>query len=82
MGAFLVKDASVKAIKSRCVAGLPAQTFSGTGHRKGKSLDFTAITIDMPNGRVAVSVGVFEAGEDVNVISNINALLNYLKSIH
>lgn len=75
IGQFLVKDAEVETSKSRKVAGLPAQTFSGTGRRGGKPLEFTAITIDMPNGRVAVSVVVFEAGSDVDIINDINEMM-------
>lgn len=75
IGQFLVKDAQVETSKSRKVAGLPAQTFSGTGRRGGKPLEFTAITIDMPNERVAVSVVVFEAGSDVDIINDINEMM-------
>lgn len=81
IGQFLVKDAEVRTSKSRVIAGLPAQTFSGTGRRGGNLLEFTAITIDMPNGRVAVSVVVFEAGSDVDIINDINEMMASFKVI-
>ncbi|MDW3225603.1 MAG: hypothetical protein R8G34_22375 [Paracoccaceae bacterium] len=81
IGQFLVKDAQVETSRSRRIAGLPAQTFSGTGRRGGKPLEFTAITIDMPNGRVAVSVVVFEAGSDVDIINDINEMMASFKVV-
>lgn len=81
IGQFLVKDAVVAKTKTRRIAGLPAQTFSGTGSRDGKSLEFTAITIDLPNDRVAVSVVVFEAGSDADIINDINDMMASVKAI-
>lgn len=81
IGQFLVKDAVVEDTKNRRIGGLPAQSFSGTGRRGTKTVNFTAITIDLPNGRVAVSIVVIENGSDVEIIDDINEMMASFKAI-
>lgn len=76
IGPFLVKDAQVDNRKSHRIGGLPAKSIAGHGKRKGKSVNFTAVLIDLPNGRMAVSVTVMEAGVDPAIVTDVNAIYN------
>jgi hypothetical protein len=74
IGPFLVKNAQVSSRKSMRVGGLPARTIAGNGSRKGKAVNFTAVLIDLPNGRMAISVVVLEAGVDAAITADVNAI--------
>lgn len=75
IGPSLVKDPVTTVRKESRVNGLKAATFSGTGTRKGKSVNYTAILIDLPGGRIAVSVVVMEPGIDAATLGAVNAML-------
>jgi len=74
VGRFLVEDVTVTETKKRRIAGLPSIQFDGTGNREGRSVAFTALVIDLPNGRVAVAVAVVEAGVTAAEINDLNAM--------
>jgi len=74
VGRFLVQDAEVSGSERRQIAGLPAVRFTGQGRREGKSVNFTATVIDLPNGRVVVAVAVLEAGATEAAVSELNAM--------
>lgn len=81
IGPFLVMDAEVDSRKSQRVGGLPANSISGRGTRDGKSVNFTAVIVDLPNGRMAVAVVVMEAGIDPNAITDVNAIFASFRSV-
>ncbi|AXI54537.1 hypothetical protein C1J05_08555 [Sulfitobacter sp. JL08] len=81
IGPFLVQDTEISKRTNRRIAGLPARTVAGRGTRDRKSIDFTAVTIDLPNGRVAVAVVVFEAGADPASADVINEMFASFKAI-
>jgi hypothetical protein len=74
IGPFLVKDVQVNSRKSHQIGGLPATSIAGHGKRKGKAVNFTAVMIDLPNGRMAISVVVMEAGVDPAIVADVNAI--------
>jgi len=74
IGPFLVEKAQVSSRTSLRVGGLAARRVAGSGRRKGKSVNFTAVVIDLPNGRMAISVVVMEAGVDPAITSDVNAI--------
>ncbi len=80
IGLFLVKDAQVDSRKSHRIGGLPAKSISGHGNRKGKTVSFTAVFIDMPNGRMAISVTVMEAGIDPEIVKDVNAIYSSFRA--
>lgn len=81
IGPSLVKDPVTTVRKEKRVNGLKAATFSGTGTRKGKAVNYTAILIDLPGGRMAVSVVVMEPGIDAGTLSAVNAMLNSVRAV-
>jgi hypothetical protein len=81
IGPFLVKNATVDSRKSLRVGGLPAKTISGRGKRKGKAVNFTAVLIDLPNGRMAISVVVMEAGIDPAITADVNAIFGSFRAV-
>lgn len=81
IGPHLVKDAQVDDISTRTVGGLPAETFSGTGRRNGRTVGFTAVTIDLPNGRMAIAVTVLEDGATPDIIEDVNRVFASFKAI-
>lgn len=81
IGPFLVEDATVDAPKSRRISGLPARSTTGKGRRNGTPVDFTVLSIDMPNGRIAICVVIFEAGADAEVVGDINEMLSSFRYI-
>lgn len=74
VGPFLVKDAAAETHSRRVVGGLPAATIAGTGRRDGKAVSFTAVLIDLPGNRMAISVTVLEAGADPALVGDVNAI--------
>ena len=82
IGPFLVRDAKVDSRKSLRVGGLPARSIAGRGKRKGKAVNFTAVMIDLPNGRMAISVVVMEAGIDPAITADVNAIFASFRAVH
>ncbi len=81
IGPFLVEDVSLAEPHLRKIGGMPARSVAGTGRRGGKHVDFTVLTIDLPAGRVAIAVVVFEAGADTDPVADINAMLASIRSV-
>jgi len=81
IGPFLVKGAQVDSRKSLRIGGLAAKSISGHGNRKGKSVNFTAVIIDLPNGRMAISVTVMEAGFDPAIAADVNAIYSSFRAM-
>ncbi len=81
IGPSLVKDPVTTVRKEKRINGLKAATFSGTGTRKGKLVNYTAILIDLPGGRIAVSVVVMEPGIDAATLGAVNAMLNSVHAV-
>jgi len=81
IGPHLVKNSEVSRSHNNPVAGLPAYTVAGTGKRGGKKVDFTAVLIKMPNGKVAFSVTVLEKGYDPSVLNDINGMYASFRAI-
>ena len=74
VGPFLVKDPQVQERGRITIGGLPAGRVTGTGRRDGKAVSFTAVVIDLPRNRMAVSVVVMEAGVNPDLVSDVNAV--------
>ena len=74
IGPFLVKDAVVEDRVSRQIGGRAARTIAGNGKRDGKSVNFTAVAIDLPGNRMAVAVVVMEAGLDPASVEDVNRI--------
>ena len=81
IGPFLVKSPQVDSRKSLKVGGLAAKSIAGHGRRKGKAVNFTALMIALPNGRMAISVTVIEAGADPAITTDVNAIYNSFRAI-
>ncbi len=80
IGPFLVKDAQVDSRKSHRIAGRAATSIAGHGRRKGKTVNFKAVLIDLPNGRMAISVVVMEAGADPAIVADVNAIYSSFRA--
>ena len=80
IGPFLVKNAQVDSRKSRRIGGQAAKTIAGHGTRKGKAVNFTAVLIDLPNGRMAISVTVLESGVDPAITADVNAIYSSFRA--
>jgi hypothetical protein len=74
IGPFLVKELQIDSRKSHEIGGRPAKSIAGHGKRKGKSVNSTAVLIDLPNERMAISVTVMEAGADPSIVMDVNAI--------
>ncbi|MEL6808758.1 MAG: hypothetical protein AAFO97_13355 [Pseudomonadota bacterium] len=81
IGPFLVQDAVVEEPQARQIGGLPARSIAGTGQRDGKAVTFTALSIDLPNGRMVIAVVVLEAGADPEPVGDINRMLASIRAI-
>jgi len=81
IGPFLVKSPQVDSRKSLRIGGLAAKSIAGAGRRKGKAVNFTALMIALPNGRMAISVAVIEAGADPAITADVNAIYNSFRAI-
>ncbi|MBB94552.1 MAG: hypothetical protein CML68_08120 [Rhodobacteraceae bacterium] len=80
IGPHLVKSPEVTRRKDTVLNGMPARVIAGTGRRRGRGVEFTATVVDLPNGRVAVSVVVFEAGANTQLVADVNAVLASLRA--
>jgi hypothetical protein len=81
IGPFLVRNAQVDGQKSARIGGLPARTFAGRGTRDGKAVTFTAVVIDLPGPRMAVSIVVIEAGAAPDLVDDINAVFASFRAV-
>lgn len=74
IGPFLVKDATLDSQTRVRIGGLPAARLVGSGRRDRKSVNYTALVIDLPGDRVAISVVIMEGGVDPGYVADINAI--------
>ncbi len=74
IGPFLVSDPVVGERKRIRIGGMPAAKFAGTGRRDGRSVNFTAVLIDLPGSRIAISIVIMEAGTDPAYVNDVNAV--------
>jgi hypothetical protein len=81
VGPFLVKNAEVQERKRISVGGLPAARLTGSGSRDGKAVSFTAVVVDLPRDRVAISVVVMEAGVNPDLVSDVNAVFASFRAV-
>jgi len=79
IGPFLVKDAKATEPVERRVGGMPAVSFSGDGTRNGRRVNFTALVVDLPKGRVVVAVVVIEATVAPELVGQMNELLGSIR---
>ncbi len=54
IGPFLLNEPQVDNRKSHKICGQPAKSIAGHGKRKVKSVNSTAVLIDLPNERMAI----------------------------
>jgi len=81
IGPSLVKGPVTTVRREKRINGLKAATFSGTGTRKGKLVNYTAILIDLPRGRIAISDVVMQPGNDKAMLGAVNAILDSVRSV-
>jgi hypothetical protein len=81
VGPFLVENAEVQERKRISIGGLPAARLTGSGSRDGKSVNFTAVVVDLPSDRVAISVVVMEAGVNPDLVSDVNAVFASFRAV-
>lgn len=80
IGPHLVQNAQASETRSLSIGGRPAQSVSGTGRRNGRSVSFSAVTIDLPHGRMAVAVTVLEAGVNPDLVADVNRIFASFRS--
>lgn len=81
IGSSVVQDPELISEKQTRIGGLPAAKYTGTGRRDGRAVNFTAVLIDLPGNRVAISLAVIEAGANAELISDINAIYGSFRSL-
>ncbi|SLN45326.1 hypothetical protein TRL7639_02447 [Falsiruegeria litorea R37] len=74
IGQSVVDNPTVDSSKPATIGGRRAQKFAGHGRRDGRAVNFTAVLIDLPGSRVAISLSVIEAGADPALIDDVNAI--------
>ncbi len=74
IGKSVVSDPELREQNSIRVGGLPAARYAGTGRRNGRAVEFTAILVDLPGNRVAISLTVVEAVARPELVEDINAI--------
>ncbi|MBO9451973.1 hypothetical protein J7426_16990 [Tropicibacter sp. R16_0] len=80
IGQSIVEDPILDDSKPTRIGGLPAQKYAGHGRRGGKSVNFTAVLIDLPGNRVAISLAISEAGANAELISDVNAIYDSFRA--
>lgn len=80
IGRFVVTDPQVSARQRVTVGGLPAARFAGTGRRGTRGVSFTAVLIDLPGPRVAISLVVLESGADPALVNDANAVFDSFRA--
>ncbi|MCV2889550.1 hypothetical protein [Ruegeria aquimaris] len=74
IGKSVVSDPELREQNSIRVGGLPAARYAGTGRRNGRAVEFTAVLVDLPGSRVAISLAVVEAVARPELVEDINAI--------
>lgn len=82
IGSFILTDAKVTSESRVQIGGRPTARFVGTGRRNGRVVSFTALLIDLPGSRVAISLVVLEAGVDAGYVNDVNAVLSSFRAIN
>ena len=80
IGPFLVNDPQLERRDTIRVGARAAERFRGTGQRDGRSVSFTALVIDLPGPRVAVSVAVMDSRARPELVEDINAIYNSFRA--
>ena len=81
IGKSVVDDPELDSASRISVGGLPAERFSGTGRRNGRAVAFTAVLIDLPGGRMAISLAVIEGGADPGLVDDVNAIYSSFRAL-
>ncbi|MEX0285817.1 MAG: hypothetical protein AB3N23_14510 [Paracoccaceae bacterium] len=76
IGRFVVTEPEVTTRERVTVGGRPAARFAGTGRRGSRGVNFTAVLIDLPGRRVAISLVVMEADVDPDFVNDVNAVFD------
>lgn len=71
----LVEDPKLGAAEQTVIGGRSARTYSGTGTREGRPVNFTIALIDMPGARTVIGVIVGENGARGLYRDDITALV-------
>lgn len=81
IGRSVVEDPEVQETSRIRIGDLPAARFAGTGRRGSRNVEFTAVLIDLPGDRVAISLAVIEAGANPELVSDINTIYGSFRSL-
>ncbi|GAA6190852.1 hypothetical protein NBRC116597_07710 [Phaeobacter sp. NW0010-22] len=81
VGKSIVEDPVLVSEKKTRIGGLSAAKYAGHGRRGRKTVNFTAVLIDLPQDRVAISIAILEAGVDPEMINDINAIYSSFRSL-
>lgn len=81
IGRFVVTNPEVTERTRVTIGGLPAARFTGTGQRGLKGVNFTAVLIDLPGPRVAISLVVMESGVNPELINDVNGVFASFRAI-
>ena len=81
IGPHLMKGTEVTKREVRRIGGRTAHSISGHGRRKGKSVQFTAVLIDLPGPHIAFSVTILENGFDPELLDGINSIYASFKAV-
>ncbi|WP_171178598.1 hypothetical protein [Ruegeria sp. HKCCD8929] len=81
IGRSVVDDPQVQSESRTRVGGLPAARYAGTGRRGGRAVNFTAVLIDLPDNRVAISMAVIEGGANPDLVEDINAIYGSFRAV-
>lgn len=74
IGKSVVSDPVLREQSRIRIGGLPAARYAGNGRRDGRAVEFTAVLVDLPGNRVAISLAVIEAGARPELVEDINAI--------
>ncbi|MEM6579084.1 MAG: hypothetical protein AAF678_11375 [Pseudomonadota bacterium] len=80
IGQSVVTNPKLLDEKRITVGGRSAVQYTGTGRRDGKAVAFTAMLIDLPRDRMAVSLIVIEAGVDPEFRQDINRIYSSFRA--
>ncbi len=81
IGKSIVEDPVLDSETKTRIGGLAAAKYAGHGRRGRKAVNFTALLIDLPGDRVAISIAILEAGVDPEMINDINAIYSSFRSL-
>ncbi|MEX0349910.1 MAG: hypothetical protein AB3N15_10850 [Paracoccaceae bacterium] len=81
IGKSLVSNPKVTGRGSIKLGGLPANRITGTGRHDGRAVSFTALLIDLPTDRVAISLAVIENGANPELVNDVNAIYSSFRAI-